>query len=79
MGELNETLHWVNSAVDCEYISQEDERLLRIHINGIGGMLNSMLNKAEQFCGSDDLLIKESEAEYLFDEQTELPDDTTNY
>jgi four helix bundle protein len=67
MGELNETLHWVNSAFDCEYITQDDERLLREHISYIGGMLNSMLNKSHLFCGSDHQLIREEEAEYQID------------
>jgi four helix bundle protein len=49
-GEQLETQHWIETALDCSYISQETaESLLKQYIS-VGKMLNSMINKAASFC-----------------------------
>ena len=51
--EQLETQHWVGDAADCEYIAKEQENDLIEMLNEIGRMLNSMMKKADKFCGSD--------------------------
>ena len=49
-GEQLETQHWIETALDCTYVSDEiSEGLLRQY-GSIGKMLNSMINKASIFC-----------------------------
>jgi len=50
-GELQETEHWIDTAVDCCYLSEEQADKINDKLSEIGRMLNSMLNKADQFCG----------------------------
>ncbi|MFI5220937.1 MAG: four helix bundle protein [Bacteroidia bacterium] len=48
--EQLETQHWIETALDCSYISTEiADNLLKQYFS-IGKMLNSMMNKAEFFC-----------------------------
>ena len=48
--EQLETQHWIETALDCSYISNEiSDGLLKQYFS-IGKMLNSMINKAELFC-----------------------------
>ena len=78
IGELYETLHWIITASDCEYIDAKEEANFREEIDEIGRMLNSMHNKAEQFCVPDNDRIREIEAEYLVDTESDnIPDDST--
>jgi len=51
-GEQLETQHWVGVAADCEYLSIEDGQKLIDELGRIGRMLNGMITKASQFCGS---------------------------
>ena len=49
-GEQLETQHWIETALDCSYLSQEiADNLLRQYA-AIGKMLYSMMNKASSFC-----------------------------
>ena len=50
-GEQQETQHWVDSAEDCGYLEKEQVRNLNADLNQIGRMINSMIDKANQFCG----------------------------
>ena len=50
-GEQLETQHWIETALDCAYISNEIANGLLIKYASIGKMLNSMIIKAEAFCG----------------------------
>ena len=50
-GERQETQHWIETALDCTYISQEvSTKLLKQYIS-VGNMINSMINKSDSFCG----------------------------
>ncbi len=49
-GEQLETQHWIETALDCSYISQEIADDLLRQYSSIGKMLNSMMQKAESFC-----------------------------
>lgn len=49
-GEQLETQHWIETALDCSYISKEIANNLLSNCYSVGKMLNSMISKAESFC-----------------------------
>ncbi|MBI4931114.1 MAG: four helix bundle protein [Bacteroidetes bacterium] len=49
-GEQLETQHWIETALDCSYISMEAAKDLLSHCSSVGKMLNAMINKADTFC-----------------------------
>jgi four helix bundle protein len=51
--EQLETQHWFGDAADCKYITQEQEKDLIERLSEIGRMLNSMMKKADKFCGPE--------------------------
>ncbi|MEK7449021.1 MAG: four helix bundle protein [Planctomycetota bacterium] len=53
-GEQQETQHWIESALDCGYISDEQGKDWSLRYSSVGKMLNSMINKSEFFCSSTD-------------------------
>ena len=63
-GEQQETQHWIETAFDCEYISQQEEKLLLEKCAEIGRLLGGMIAKAEQFCNSS-YKIQEEQANYF--------------
>jgi len=52
MGEAMETQSWLDDALDCRYISAAQHRSLDDAWQNIGGMLNRMIDKADDFCKS---------------------------
>lgn len=50
-GEQLETQHWLEESMDCSYISLEIRDNLIQKCEKIGKMLQSMIDKSEQFCG----------------------------
>ena len=50
LGEATETQSWLDDALDCGYINTAQHRDLDNAWQGIGGMLNRMINKADDFC-----------------------------
>ena len=48
--EQLETQHWIDVALDCGYLTQEQHTLLLANLSEIGKMLHSMIAKASQFC-----------------------------
>lgn len=49
-GEQLETQHWIETALDCSYISKETANALLMQYASIGKMLNFMIAKSEFFC-----------------------------
>ena len=49
-GELQETIHWLDSALACGYLAQPDYNDLTAKITSIGKMLGNMINQYESFC-----------------------------
>jgi len=49
-GEQQETRHWIETAFDCGYLTQQQSEVLLNGYDSIGRMLNGMMNKANQFC-----------------------------
>ena len=50
-GELQETQHWLGTAHECHYIRKEVETSLIAKYEEVGKMLQSMIDKADSFCG----------------------------
>ena len=51
-GEQLETQHWIETALDCSYVSAEVADGLLQNCFSIGRMLNSMIQKAPSFCNT---------------------------
>ena len=49
--EQLETQHWIEVAEDCNYVIHAQALQIISKCSEIGRMLNSMIKKAEQFCG----------------------------
>jgi four helix bundle protein len=52
-GEQQETQHWIDSAHDCKYITDQQRNALIADLAEIGRMLGAMIQKADSFCVSD--------------------------
>jgi four helix bundle protein len=52
-GEQLETQHWVETALDCSYISIEIAHNLLLKCKSIGKMLGKMMDKADSFCNKE--------------------------
>ena len=52
-GEQMETQHWIETSLDCSYISNDSAPVLLQMTASIGKMLNSMIGKSSSFCGKD--------------------------
>src|SRR4030043_873814 len=50
-GEQQETQHWIDTAKDCGYLEQFQANKLNEDLSEIGRMINSIINKANLFCG----------------------------
>jgi four helix bundle protein len=55
--EQQETQHWIETALDCSYITIEESKDLLFRYSSIGKMLNSMINKADKFCVNESELV----------------------
>lgn len=49
-GEQQETKHWIDTASDCGYLSDEAVKDLSVRYESVGRMLNSMISKSHLFC-----------------------------
>ena len=65
--EQMETQHWVGEALDCGCITQPEAEQLNASLGEIGRMLNSMMEKADSFCGSTGSFLHETAAEFFTD------------
>ena len=63
-GEQMETQHWVESALDCSYLTGSQAAQLLAQLEEIGRMLSSMIQQADKFCRPD-LLCHEGHAQYF--------------
>jgi four helix bundle protein len=49
-GELQETMHWINTALACGYLSEDEcQRLVEVGLK-IGRQLGTMINRHDSFC-----------------------------
>jgi len=49
-GEQQETQHWIETSLDCDYLSPDTTENLLKQCSSIGRMLNSMITKSSLFC-----------------------------
>lgn len=49
-GESEETIHWLLSAFDCDYINKEQCEELKKEYRHVSGMLNKMMDAADSWC-----------------------------
>jgi four helix bundle protein len=63
--EQQETQHWIETSLDCEYISQEEAKQLLEKCTEIGRLPGGRMAKAEQFCKPFPYKISEEQAEYF--------------
>ena len=64
-GEQMETQHWLESAVDFGYLSNEQINPALERCTEIGRLLGGMIAKAALFCNPDFPSLREEQAEYL--------------
>ncbi len=60
-----ETQHWLEVAEDCGYLRPEQLVVLVTELSEIGRMLNSMIAKADRFCGQAPDRVGERPAAYF--------------
>ncbi len=66
-GEQQETQHWLETAVDSQYLtSSQIAPLIELCLE-IGRILGGMISKADLFCGEPPKAIRESASEYITD------------
>lgn len=51
-GEQQETQHWLETALDCKYLTDEKARDLVKQYQSLGKMIGAMINKSSSFCGN---------------------------
>ena len=66
-GEQRETQHWLEIALDCEYITPAQANTLLQKCEEIGRMLGSMMDKSHLFCNNPTKTIREQSPEYFTD------------
>jgi len=49
-GELQETIHWLDTALACKHITPVEHGKLMDNLAQIGRLLGSMINRHESFC-----------------------------
>lgn len=49
-GELQETIHWLDTALVCKHLSLEEHGNLTSHLTQAGRLLGGMINRHESFC-----------------------------
>jgi four helix bundle protein len=52
-GELNETLHWLQIALEADYLDPGECESLVNEYQKLRRMLNSMINRSDEFCSTN--------------------------
>ena len=66
-GEQQETQHWLETAVACNYLSQVEAQQLLNKCARVGRLLGGMMAKSHLFCGKPNIL-RESQPHYFTNE-----------
>ena len=64
-GEQQETQHWLETAVDCHYLTSAQSRELLRKCTEIGRFIGGMIAKSHAFCAPPTNKLKESTLEYF--------------
>jgi four helix bundle protein len=62
--ENYEVQHWVDTALECGYVTPDQAQALDVELRTIGRMLNSMIEKARLFCRPDASQVREDPIAY---------------
>jgi four helix bundle protein len=65
--EQMEAQHWIDEALDCQYMDPKQAKKLTEELLQIGRMLNSMMDKAHLFCGESHFVVREETREYMIE------------
>jgi four helix bundle protein len=49
-GELQETLHWLDTALACAYVQADEHSALIKEAESVGRLIGGMISKHESFC-----------------------------
>jgi len=63
--EQYETQHWIETAVECEYLDPQKGAALIDKCKEVGRLLGGMMEKSHLFCGEPSGVLRESAIEYL--------------
>ena len=63
--EQYETQHWIETAVDSGYLSDDNSDKLCEKLSKIGRMLNSMIDKPASLCEKSPFIINEDASDYF--------------
>jgi four helix bundle protein len=66
-GEQQETQHWLETAVDCQYLTKDQAAALLADCEEIGRLLGGMMSKTDMFCHPKTL--REFAPEYFINNQ----------
>lgn len=64
-GEQMETQHWIETALDCQYVDQKTSAQLMDKCLEVGRMLGGMMDKAGMFCGEPPRTLREEASIYF--------------
>lgn len=64
-GEQMETQQWLETALDCKYLSKEEVDAFLEKYAELGRLLGGMMAKAELFCNPEALSVREEQTPYL--------------
>ena len=74
-GQQMETQHWIDTALEEDYIDQKTSAQLMGKCLEIGRMLNGVMDKADMFCGEPPRTLREESAVYFVDSGDDLSTD----
>lgn len=63
--EQYETQHWIETAVECEYLDPQKATALIDKCKEVGRLLGGMMEKADLFCGEPSKVLRESAIKYF--------------
>ncbi|MEW5956749.1 MAG: four helix bundle protein [Chloroflexota bacterium] len=63
--EQYETQHWIETAVECEYLDSHKATALIDKCKEVGRLLGGMMEKANLFCGEPSKVLRESAIGYF--------------
>ena len=63
--EQLETQHWIDTAFDCAYVSEDLQGEYIERLEEIGRMLQGMMDKADLFCTANPARLAEDTAQYF--------------
>lgn len=70
-GEQQETQHWLETAVDCGYLTKDQARLPLQKCERIGSLIGGTISKSDAFCQPPAATLREESAPYFINHDTD--------